>query len=99
METGLGGRLDATNILNSDISVITNITFDHMNILGNTLQQIAYEKAGIIKKDELCIFSDNLPDLKKEIDKRTKNSVNVIEKYKNMNIKLDKKNFFEKGKE
>ena len=93
METGLGGRLDATNILNSDISVITNITFDHMNILGNTLQQIAYEKAGIIKKDELCIFSDNLPDLKKEIDKRTKNSVNVIEKYKDMNVKLDKKNY------
>lgn len=48
-ETGLGGRLDATNILNSDISIITNIGLDHEEYLGNTLHQIAYEKAGILK--------------------------------------------------
>ncbi len=49
IETGLGGRLDATNIIKPVISVITTITYDHTNILGNTLEEIAYEKAQIIK--------------------------------------------------
>ena len=49
IETGLGGRLDSTNIITPILSVITNIGFDHMNILGNTLANIAEEKAGIIK--------------------------------------------------
>ena len=49
IETGLGGRLDSTNIIHPEISVITNIGLDHTNILGNTLELIAYEKAGIIK--------------------------------------------------
>ncbi len=51
IETGLGGRLDATNILTPEISVITSIGFDHMQFLGNTLPKIAAEKAGIIKKN------------------------------------------------
>ena len=50
IETGLGGRLDSTNIILPELSVITNIGYDHMNILGNSLQEIAGEKAGIIKK-------------------------------------------------
>jgi len=49
IETGLGGRLDSTNIITPILSVITNIGYDHMNILGDTLEKIAYEKAGIIK--------------------------------------------------
>ncbi|MGE8206076.1 bifunctional folylpolyglutamate synthase/dihydrofolate synthase [Heyndrickxia sp. NPDC080065] len=49
-EVGLGGRLDSTNILTPIISIITNIGMDHTNILGNTVQEIATEKAGIIKK-------------------------------------------------
>ncbi len=49
IETGLGGRLDSTNIINPELSVITNIGWDHMQILGNTLPLIAAEKAGIIK--------------------------------------------------
>jgi len=49
IEVGLGGRLDSTNIILPELSVITNISFDHTNLLGNTLQEIAYEKAGIIK--------------------------------------------------
>ncbi|MCU0321892.1 MAG: bifunctional folylpolyglutamate synthase/dihydrofolate synthase [Chitinophagaceae bacterium] len=48
IETGLGGRLDSTNIIHPELSIITNIGFDHMNLLGNTLDKIAYEKAGII---------------------------------------------------
>lgn len=50
IETGLGGRLDSTNIIVPEISVITNVSYDHMDILGETLQKIAVEKAGIIKQ-------------------------------------------------
>lgn len=49
LETGLGGRLDVTNIVTPILSVITNIGHDHMDILGNTIEEIAFEKAGIIK--------------------------------------------------
>lgn len=51
IETGLGGRLDSTNIITPILSVITNISFDHQNVLGDTLPQIAGEKAGIIKQN------------------------------------------------
>ncbi len=51
VEVGLGGRLDSTNIITPEISVITNISFDHVNILGDTLEKIAAEKAGIIKEN------------------------------------------------
>ncbi|NQX99547.1 MAG: bifunctional folylpolyglutamate synthase/dihydrofolate synthase [Flavobacteriaceae bacterium] len=51
IEVGLGGRLDSTNIITPEVSVITNIGFDHMQFLGETLPEIAYEKAGIIKKN------------------------------------------------
>ena len=49
IETGLGGRLDATNIIQPMISVITNVALDHQNLLGDTIEEIAFEKAGIIK--------------------------------------------------
>ncbi len=49
IEVGLGGRLDSTNIITPELAVITNISLDHTNILGDTLQEIAFEKAGIIK--------------------------------------------------
>jgi dihydrofolate synthase/folylpolyglutamate synthase len=49
IETGLGGRLDSTNVITPEISVITNIGWDHMNLLGDSLNAIAFEKAGIIK--------------------------------------------------
>lgn len=51
IETGLGGRLDSTNVITPELSIITNIGYDHMHILGDTLEQIATEKAGIIKRD------------------------------------------------
>ena len=50
IEAGLGGRLDSTNIIQPEISIITNIGYDHINLLGNTLEKIAKEKAGIIKE-------------------------------------------------
>ncbi|GAB6011690.1 bifunctional folylpolyglutamate synthase/dihydrofolate synthase [Viscerimonas tarda] len=58
IEVGLGGRLDSTNIITPDLSVITNISFDHTRFLGNTLAQIAGEKAGIIKKDIPVIIGE-----------------------------------------
>ena len=50
IETGLGGRLDATNIVSSKVSVITSLSYDHTDVLGDTLDKIAFEKSGIIKK-------------------------------------------------
>ena len=51
IEVGLGGRLDSTNVIIPILQVITSISFDHTNLLGNTLEEIAGEKAGIIKKN------------------------------------------------
>lgn len=62
IETGLGGRLDSTNVITPILSVITNIGYDHMDILGNTLPKIAYEKAGIIKHKTPVIVSEVLPE-------------------------------------
>ena len=62
IETGLGGRLDSTNIITPILSIITNIGLDHTQILGNTLQQIAYEKAGIIKPYVPVIVGEILPE-------------------------------------
>jgi len=57
LETGLGGRLDATNIIKKPLcSIITSISFDHKERLGDTISKIAYEKAGIIKKNAPCVF-------------------------------------------
>lgn len=58
IEVGLGGRLDSTNVLSPDVSIITNIGFDHMQYLGNTLPKIAAEKAGIIKPGTLAIIGE-----------------------------------------
>lgn len=57
IETGMGGRLDSTNVIIPEISVITNISYDHMQFLGDTLEKIASEKAGIIKKEVPVIIS------------------------------------------
>ncbi len=58
IETGLGGRLDSTNVITPLVSLITNISYDHTNLLGNTLQKIAGEKAGIIKKGVPVVVSE-----------------------------------------
>lgn len=58
IEVGLGGRLDSTNIITPEISVITNIGYDHMQFLGETLPEIAFEKAGIIKKNVPVIIGE-----------------------------------------
>ena len=59
IEVGLGGRLDATNIINPLMSIITNISLDHTEILGENLEDIAGEKSGIIKKDSITIIGES----------------------------------------
>ena len=61
LETGLGGRLDSTTAIPSDVSVISSISFDHQATLGYSLAQIAFEKAGIIKPGKPVVFPANLP--------------------------------------
>lgn len=63
IEVGLGGRLDSTNVITPLLSVITNIGWDHMNMLGNTLEQIAFEKAGIIKAGVPVIVGEYQPEV------------------------------------
>jgi len=70
LETGIGGRLDATNALRSDVSVITAIDFDHQEWLGNTLAQIATEKAGIIKPGVSVVSAAQQPEAGKVIGAR-----------------------------
>ncbi len=63
IETGLGGRLDSTNIISPEISIITNISYDHTSLLGETLPLIAGEKAGIIKRGTPVVVSQHQPEV------------------------------------
>jgi len=79
IEVGLGGRLDSTNIISPELCLITNISFDHKNLLGDTLEKIAFEKAGIIKKNIPVVISERQIVQNVFIDKtKTTNSVIVF---------------------
>lgn len=69
IETGLGGRLDSTNVITPVLSVITNIGYDHMHILGSTLPEIASQKAGIIKQEIPVVIGELLPETKPVFEK------------------------------
>lgn len=62
IEVGLGGRLDSTNVITPDLSIVTSIALDHCALLGNTLAEIAAEKAGIFKKDVPALVGEYLPE-------------------------------------
>lgn len=64
IEVGMGGRLDSTNIITPEVSVITNIGLDHTQFLGNTLEKVAIEKAGIIKESVPVVIGEPLPETK-----------------------------------
>lgn len=86
LETGLGGRLDATNVIKENIcSIITQIDFDHTERLGNTLEKIAYEKAGIIKEDcPVVICKKNVGyEIIKDIAEEKNSTIMVIEEAPN----------------
>src|SRR5690606_8731341 len=69
IEVGLGGRLDSTNIITPLLSVITNIGWDHINLLGNTIEDIAFEKAGIIKENIPVVIGEFTAETKKVFKK------------------------------
>ena len=72
IEVGLGGRLDCTNIVHPDLCIITNISFDHTQFLGNTLEKIAGEKAGIIKSGIPVIIGETTPETKPVFAKKAR---------------------------
>ncbi|GMV78810.1 MAG: folylpolyglutamate synthase [Chitinophagaceae bacterium] len=76
IETGLGGRLDSTNIITPQLSVIINISLDHIQILGETLELIASEKAGIIKQNTPVVIGETLPETKNVFEQKA-NTVNA----------------------
>lgn len=83
IEVGLGGRLDSTNVIKPLLSIITNISYDHTNLLGNTLEKIATEKAGIIKPKVPVIINQTQPKVKQVfIDKakETKSDIYFADK-------------------
>lgn len=103
IEVGLGGRLDSTNIIKPLIAAITNVQLDHQNILGDTIEEIAFEKAGIIKSNTPIIFGDDNETVKNIIkDKAVKENAPFIDaivlktelksdlkgNYQNKNIKV-----------
>jgi len=72
IETGLGGRLDSTNVIQPELSIITNISFDHMNLLGSTLPLIAKEKAGIIKENTPVLIGETQKEIKTIFSSKSK---------------------------
>lgn len=72
VETGMGGRLDSTNIVTPLVSVITNIGFDHTQFLGDTLEKIAFEKAGIIKNNVPVVIGEYTPETKTVFESKAK---------------------------
>ncbi len=78
IEVGLGGRIDSTNIITPEVSLITNIGLDHQSLLGDTLEKIAIEKAGIIKNNVPVVISQKQPVIEKVfIDKANKEGTSV----------------------
>ncbi|MGN6248028.1 MAG: bifunctional folylpolyglutamate synthase/dihydrofolate synthase [Ginsengibacter sp.] len=72
IETGLGGRLDSTNVIKPLLSIITNVGYDHMDILGDTLEKIAFEKAGIIKENIQVVVGERNPETQNVFEKKAK---------------------------
>lgn len=93
LETGMGGRFDATNVCEADICVITNVGLDHTEYLGDTIYKIAKEKAGIIKNCPKVIVADSNSEFLKAISEEKAEIINVLEKYKDARMKLDFKGF------
>jgi dihydrofolate synthase/folylpolyglutamate synthase len=78
IEVGLGGRLDSTNVILPEVSVITNIGWDHMNLLGATLPAIAGEKAGIIKPGIPVVIGETLPETRSVFERRASDCNSVL---------------------
>lgn len=90
IEVGMGGRLDSTNIINPELCLITNIGYDHMQFLGNTLAKIAGEKAGIIKPNTPLVISQEQAETKEVfIEIAEKNNASIYFAEKDYEVKYD----------
>lgn len=89
-ETGLGGLYDSTNIVEPIISIITSIGYDHMSILGNTLEEITIQKAGIIKQNSNTVIVEQKENIQKIIEETCLNKNNKLTVVKKDNIKNKK---------
>lgn len=78
IEVGLGGRLDSTNVITPVLSLITNISWDHMDLLGDTLEKIAIEKAGIIKKEVPVVISERQAEVEQIFIQKAKENYSAI---------------------
>ena len=78
IETGLGGRLDSTNVVNPSLTVMTPISLDHRDILGSTIEKIAKEKAGIIKRGVPLITANQVKNVSKILEKRIREKESVM---------------------
>ena len=98
IETGLGGRLDSTNVISPEISIITDISYDHKDVLGNTIKEIASEKAGIIKSKSMTITSNTKKDILEIISYKAKeygsNLYILNRNFSTKNIRYSKKTGF-----
>jgi len=93
LETGMGGRFDATNIVDSEIAVITNISLDHTGFLGDDIYTIAKEKAGIIKAGSKVIVGDSQVDVARAIENEKDEYTDVLKKYRDVTYRLDTENY------
>lgn len=95
MEVGMGGRLDATNAAEPEISVITNVALDHTKYLGDTRQEIAQEKAGIIPENGKIVSSEGLEPIKKAARERNSEIIEPyrVEKLENGGYQFEDQNF------
>ena len=104
IETGLGGRLDSTNVIDPELTIITSIDLDHQHILGETLIDVAAEKAGIIKKQTPVLVCSQTPEVMDVIRKKAQESnspiiycndpKNIIIDHHSTGFELDKKQYF-----
>ena len=103
IEVGLGGRFDATNVLKSDVAVIVTVGYDHMHILGDTLEKIAFEKAGIIKDSIPTVCGETKPgpvEVIKKVCEEKRSELHLLSRdfiYENMQMKLNENRFDFKG--
>ena len=90
VECGLGGLLDATNFLNANCQILTSVGFDHMNVLGNSLKEIAYQKAGIMKANKpfICYYDNEYYEVIKENSIINKANLITLNKEDIKDIKL-----------
>ena len=88
IETGLGGRLDSTNVITPELSIITNVDFDHMALLGNSIEEIAFEKGGIIKSRVPAVVGEMRAEAKAVLKKLAEERAAVVHDVSDIQMEL-----------